>query len=101
MMGERKVQEDALFYEFSLERHVPEKHLLRAIDGTDWRRPSAALYLTLLLPCCRALYQDLPLSFAEALMFGAEQPSQFRRACPPAYVAASGDPPRLGHSAGG
>jgi len=32
-MGERKVQQDALFYEFSLERHVPEKHLLRAIDG--------------------------------------------------------------------
>ena len=31
-MGERKVQQDALFYEFSLERHVPEKHLLRAID---------------------------------------------------------------------
>src|SRR5262249_32801501 len=32
MMGERQVQQDALFYEFSLERHAPEKHLLRAID---------------------------------------------------------------------
>jgi transposase len=32
MMGERKVQQDALFYGFSLERHVPEKHLLRSID---------------------------------------------------------------------
>lgn len=33
MMGERRVQQDALFYEFSLERHhVPERHLLRAID---------------------------------------------------------------------
>src|SRR6516162_5327915 len=32
MMGERQVQQDALFYGFSLERHVPEKHLLRAID---------------------------------------------------------------------
>ena len=32
MMGERQVEQDALFYEFSLERHVPEKHLLRAID---------------------------------------------------------------------
>ena len=32
MMGERQVQQEALFYEFSLERHVPEKHLLRAID---------------------------------------------------------------------
>jgi transposase len=32
MMGERQVRQDALFYEFSLERHVPETHLLRAID---------------------------------------------------------------------
>src|ERR1700732_1884733 len=32
MMGERQVQQDALFYEFSLERHVPDTHLLRAID---------------------------------------------------------------------
>ena len=27
MMGERQVHQDALFYEFSLERHVPERHL--------------------------------------------------------------------------
>jgi transposase len=32
MMGERQVQQDALLYEFSLERHVPERHLLRSID---------------------------------------------------------------------
>ena len=32
MMGDRQVQQDALFYEFSLETHVPETHLLRAID---------------------------------------------------------------------
>ena len=32
MMGERRVPAGALFYEFSLERHVPEKHLLRSID---------------------------------------------------------------------
>jgi transposase len=32
MMGERQVQQDALFSEFSLERHVPERHLLRSID---------------------------------------------------------------------
>ena len=32
MMGERQVQQDPLFYQFSLERHVPEKHLPRAID---------------------------------------------------------------------
>src|SRR5213082_3815298 len=32
MMGERRVGQDALFYEFSLERHVPADHLLRSID---------------------------------------------------------------------
>jgi transposase len=32
MMGERQVDQAALFYEFSLERHVPLDHLLRAID---------------------------------------------------------------------
>lgn len=32
MMGERRVRQDALFYEFSLEDHVPAEHLLRSID---------------------------------------------------------------------
>src|ERR671913_2051346 len=32
MMGERAVTQEALFYEFSLERHVPSSHLVRAID---------------------------------------------------------------------
>src|SRR5262245_20873517 len=32
MMGERRVDQGSLFYEFSLERHVPADHLLRAID---------------------------------------------------------------------
>ena len=32
MMGERTVKQEALFYEFSLERHVPFDHLLRSID---------------------------------------------------------------------
>jgi transposase len=32
MMGERAVMQEALFYEFSLERHVPDDHLLRRID---------------------------------------------------------------------
>jgi transposase len=32
MMGERRIDQGALFYEFSLERHVPADHLLRAID---------------------------------------------------------------------
>src|ERR1700757_4921925 len=48
MMGERQVQQDALFYEFSLERHVPERHLLRSIDRfvelDGLRRESAPFY---------------------------------------------------------
>ena len=32
MMGERQVDQDALFYVFSLERHVPADHLLRSMD---------------------------------------------------------------------
>src|SRR5437764_8509860 len=48
MMGERRVQQEALFYEFSLERHVPEKHLLRSIDRfveLDGSRPKAGARL--------------------------------------------------------
>src|ERR687898_2765763 len=32
MMGARQVDQAALFYEFSLDRHVPDDHLLRSID---------------------------------------------------------------------
>jgi transposase len=32
MMGERTVMQEALFYGFSLEQHVPTDHLLRSID---------------------------------------------------------------------
>jgi len=32
MMGHRQVEQAALFYEFSLERHVPSDHMLRSID---------------------------------------------------------------------
>jgi transposase len=32
MLGERRVDQGALFYGFSLERHVPADHMLRAID---------------------------------------------------------------------
>src|SRR6195256_5795371 len=32
MMGPQQVDQAALFYEFSLERHVPAGHLLRSID---------------------------------------------------------------------
>ena len=32
MMGHQLGEQAALFYEFSLERHVPPNHLLRSID---------------------------------------------------------------------
>jgi len=32
MMGEKQVEQEALFYGFSLERHVPDDHLVRSID---------------------------------------------------------------------
>jgi transposase len=32
MMGPRQVAQSALFYEFSIENHVPQDHLLRSID---------------------------------------------------------------------
>ena len=32
MMGHRQVEQAALFYEFSLERHIPAAHLLRSMD---------------------------------------------------------------------
>lgn len=32
MMGERTVAQEAQFYSFNLERHVPQDHLLRSID---------------------------------------------------------------------
>ena len=35
MMGERRVMQEALFYGFSLERHVPDDHLLRKIDRSS------------------------------------------------------------------
>ncbi|KIN64219.1 hypothetical protein Z946_3108 [Sulfitobacter noctilucicola] len=32
MMGPKQESQPALFYEFSLEGHVPQDHLLRSID---------------------------------------------------------------------
>ena len=50
MMGERQVDQDALFYEFSFEQHVPLDHMLRAIerfvDLGDIRRRLASFYST-------------------------------------------------------
>ena len=48
MMGHRQVEQAALFYEFSLEGHVPADHLLRSIDRFvelgELRRELAAFY---------------------------------------------------------
>ena len=48
MMGHRQVEQSALFYEFSLEGHVPSDHLLRSIDRFvelgELRRELAAFY---------------------------------------------------------
>ena len=48
MMGERQVDQGALFYEFSLERHVPAGHMLRSIerfvDLGDMRSHLASFY---------------------------------------------------------
>ena len=48
MMGPRRVEQGALFYNFSLDRHVPTDHMLRAIDRfidlSDLRRELAPFY---------------------------------------------------------
>jgi transposase len=48
MMGHQQVEQAALFYEFSLERHVPVDHLLRSIDRFvelgELRRELAGFY---------------------------------------------------------
>src|SRR6201982_2561703 len=51
MMGHQKGEQAALFYEFSLERHVPTNHLLRSIDRFvelgELRRELSAFYSTI------------------------------------------------------
>jgi len=48
MIGHRQVEQAALFYEFSLENHVPPDHLLRSIDRLveldEVRRELASFY---------------------------------------------------------
>ena len=51
MMGHQQVEQAALFYGFSLERHVPANHLLRSIDRFvelgELRRELSAFYSTI------------------------------------------------------
>ena len=47
MMGPRQVEQGALFYNFSLDAHVPADHLLRSIDrfvDLSERRRELAFY---------------------------------------------------------
>jgi transposase len=51
MMGPRQVEHGVLFYNFSLDAHVPGDHLLRSIDRfvdlSELRRELAPFYSTL------------------------------------------------------
>jgi hypothetical protein len=51
MMGHQRVEQAALFYEFSLDRHVPADHLLRSIDRfvdlDGLRREVSSFYSTI------------------------------------------------------
>ena len=51
MMGHRQVEQAALFYEFSVEKHLPADHLLRSIDRFvelgELRRELVAFYSTM------------------------------------------------------
>jgi hypothetical protein len=51
MMGPRQVEQGALFYNFSIDEHVPADHLLRSIDRfvdlSELRRDLAPFYSSL------------------------------------------------------
>ena len=51
MMGPRQVEQGVLFYNFSLDAHVPADHLLRSIDRfvelSELRRELAPFYSTM------------------------------------------------------
>jgi hypothetical protein len=51
MMGERLIEQPALFYEFSLDGHVPQDHLLRASTGSSICPAS--------VPICAPFYSDM------------------------------------------
>jgi hypothetical protein len=63
MMGPRQVDQALLFYEFSLERHVPGAHLLRAIDRfvdlSDVRSHLAPFYSSIGRPSAKRPVMDM------------------------------------------
>ena len=71
MMGERQVGQDALFYAFSLEDHVPVGHMLRSIDRfidlDDVRRHLAPFYSATDRP---SVDPELPIPMPQAAIAG-------------------------------
>jgi transposase len=75
MMGERQVRQEALFYGFNLEDHVPSGHLLRSIDrfysttGRPSIDPELMIRMLLIGYCCgirseRRLCEEVHLNLA-------------------------------------
>src|SRR5262249_58267793 len=62
MMGHRQIEQAALFYSFSLERHIPADHLLRSIDRFvelgELRRELARFYSSIGRPLDRPRADD-------------------------------------------
>ena len=72
MMGPRQVDQAALFYEFSLQRHVPATHVLRWIDRFVGRvQPNAATHSANFLSR-RLIEQGLSRPFIELPCDGTE-----------------------------
>ena len=104
MMGPRQVEQGVLFYNFSLDAHVPADHLLRSIDRfvdlSELRRELAPFYSTLGRPsidpelisaCRRRVLLRYPLR-AASLRRGPPQsgvpvvlPAPARRRCPRSF----------------
>ena len=62
MMGEITVAQEALFYSFNLERHVPADHLLRSIDrfvDLSGIREHLRPFYSLRIPTIARMYCDL------------------------------------------
>lgn len=50
MMGPQQVEQGALFYEFSLDDHVPPDYLLRSVDLPELRQELAPFYSATVRP---------------------------------------------------
>jgi transposase len=77
MMGSRQVEQGVLFYNFSLDAHVPADHLLRSIDRfvdlSELRRELAPFYSTLGRPSIDPELMIRMLVVGAALRFRANQ----------------------------